>query len=145
MLGTMSGIRPTDKEELNGEWAPVCPPITASTKALDGCVGQQLTDHNAQIDTCRSDTAKNNWRDLFKALVDGLVSWSRQRFLNSPQKSTEVRWLGRIPVQHPRSTCLSKKQPLQSKKVLQRCLRTRSQHQRLGLVFCQTDRQKYCR
>jgi hypothetical protein len=69
----ISQIRPTDKEELNGEWAPVGPPITAITETLDGCIGQQLADNNTQVDTCRGDATKDNGRDLFKH-VSELIS-----------------------------------------------------------------------
>jgi hypothetical protein len=60
-------VRPkhTDKEELNGERTPVCPVVIAITESLDGCVGQQLTDHNTQIDTRSGNTTEDNRRDLF--------------------------------------------------------------------------------
>lgn len=59
-------LRRTDKEELNSEWAPVCPPISPFTESLDGCVGQQLADDNSQIDTRGGDTSNHNGGDLFK-------------------------------------------------------------------------------
>lgn len=53
-------FRRTDKEELNGKWATVCPPIIPITESLDGCVGKQLADDDTQIDTCRGDASKDN-------------------------------------------------------------------------------------
>lgn len=60
------GLRRTDKEELNGERAPVCPVISSFTESLDGCVGQQLADDNSQVDTCGGDTTNHHRGDLFK-------------------------------------------------------------------------------
>lgn len=39
--------------------------VIAITESLDGCVGQQLTDHNTQIDTRSGNAAEDNRRDLF--------------------------------------------------------------------------------